>query len=100
MAAATRTVARYVDGEVVQRLLKALDFTFFLATTTIYTTSFGDWYDTPNGISIIAFFALALTFLCLLLLRDLGLYKVSALVNGTWTFAKSAAALTIAGCAA
>ncbi len=99
-AVATRTVARYVDGEVVQRLLKALDFTFILATTTIYTTSFGDWYGTPNGISIIAFFSLALTFLCLLLLRDLGLYKVSTMVNGTWTFAKSAAALIIAGCAA
>ena len=99
-AVAARTVARYVDGEVVQRLLKALDFTFFLAIAMFYTTSFGDWYDTPNGVSIIAFFSLALTFLCLLLLRDLGLYKVSALVNGGWTLLKSAAALIIAGFAA
>jgi len=99
-AVAARTVARYVDGEVVQRLLKAVDFTFLLATSMFYTTSFADWYGTPNGVSIIAFFSLALTFLCLLLLRDLGLYEVSALVNGAWTFLKSAAALSIAGSAA
>ena len=41
-----------------------------------------------------------MTFLCLLLLRDLGLYKASALVNGGWTFLKSAATLIIAGGAA
>jgi Undecaprenyl-phosphate glucose phosphotransferase len=99
-AVAAKAASRYVDGEVVQRLLKALDFTVFFATTMFYTTSFAGRFDTPNGVSIIAFFALALTFLCLLLLRDLGLYKVSALVNGGWTFLKSSAALIIAGCAA
>jgi len=99
-AVAAKTASRYVDGEVVQRLLKALDFTVFFATAMFYTTSFAGRFDTPNGVSIIAFFSLALTFLCLLLLRDLGLYKASALVNGGWTFLKSAATLIIAGCAA
>jgi Undecaprenyl-phosphate glucose phosphotransferase len=95
---AAKTASRYVDDEVVQRLLKGLDFTVFFATTMFYTATFA--VHAPNGVSIIAFFALALTFLCLLLLRDLGLYKASALVNGGWTFLKSAAALIITGCAA
>ena len=99
-AVAAKAASRYVDGEVVQRLLKALDFTVFFATAMFYTTSFAGRFDAPNGTSIIAFFSLALTFLCLLLLRDLGLYKASALVNGGWTFLKSAATLIIAGCAA
>jgi Undecaprenyl-phosphate glucose phosphotransferase len=94
---AAKAASRYVDGEVVQRLLKALDFTAFFATLMFYTTSFAGRFDTPNGVSIIAFFSLALTFLSLLLLRDLGLYKASALVNGGWTFLKSAATLIIAG---
>ena len=99
-AVAAKVASRYVDGEVVQRLLKALDFSVFFATAMFYTTSFADRFETPNGVSIIAFFSLALTFLSLLLLRDLGLYKASALVNGGWTFLKSAATLIIAGCAA
>jgi Undecaprenyl-phosphate glucose phosphotransferase len=97
-AVAAKTASRYVDGEVVQRLLKALDFTAFIATTMFYTATFT--VHAPNRTSIIAFFSLALTFLCLLLLRDLGLYKASALVNGGWTFLKSAATLIIAGSAA
>lgn len=100
MTAAAKAASRYVDGEVVQRLLTVLDFTVFFATAMFFTTSFAGRFDNPNGVSIIAFFSLALTFLCLLLLRDLGLYKASALVNGGWTFLKSAATLIIAGCAA
>src|SRR3990170_457668 len=97
---AAKTSSRYVDDEVVQRLLKAMDFTVFLATAMFYTATFASRPDAPNGTSIIAFFSLALAFLCLLLLRDLGLYKASALVNGYWTFLKSAAAVIIAGAAA
>ena len=99
-AVAAKVASRYVDGEVVQRLLKALDFSVFFATAMFYTTSFAERFEMTNGVSIIAFFSLALTFLSLLLLRDLGLYKASALVNGGWTFLKSAATLIIAGCAA
>jgi Undecaprenyl-phosphate glucose phosphotransferase len=97
-AVAAKAASRYVDGEVVQRLLKALDFTVFFATTMFYTATFA--VHAPNGTSIIAFFSFALTFLCLLLLRDLGLYKASALVNGGWTFLRSASAVIIAGAVA
>src|SRR3990170_2661892 len=97
---AAKTASRYVDDEVVQRLLKAMDFTVFFATAMFYTATFASRSDASNGTSIIAFYSLALTFLCLLLLRDLGLYKASALVKGNWTFLKSAAAVIIAGAAA
>ncbi len=99
-AVAAKAASRYVDGEVVERLLKALDFSVFFSTAMFYTASFADRFDTPNGVPIIAFGSLALAFLSLLLLRDLGLYKATALVNGGWTFLKSAATLIIAGCAA
>jgi Undecaprenyl-phosphate glucose phosphotransferase len=95
---AAKTASRYVDDEVVQRLLKAMDFTVFFATTMLCTATFTA--HVPNGTSIIAFFSLALTYLCLLLLRDLGLYKASAMVNGGWTFLRSASAVIIAGAAA
>ncbi len=98
--AAAKAASRYVDGEVVQRLLKALDFIIFFAAAMLYTTSFAGRLEAPNEVSIIAFFSLALTFLSLLLLRDFGLYRTSALVNGGWTFLKSAATLIIAGGAA
>ena len=81
---AAKTASRYVDDEVVQRLLKAMDFTVFFATTMFYTATFA--VHASNGTSIIAFFSLALSFLCLLLLRDLGLYRASAMVNGGWPF--------------
>ena len=87
----------YVDDEVVQRLLKALDFLVFFAMASFYSTVFASRFDFPNGAAIVTFFSLALAPLCILLLRDLGLYKASALPNGGWTFLKSAATLFITG---
>ncbi len=87
----------YVDDEVAQRLLKALDSTVFFATATFCSTVFATRLDLPNGVSIITFFSLTLALLCVLLLRDLGLYKPSALVNGGRSFLKSAATLAITG---
>ena len=94
---ATNAAKSYVDDEVVQRLLKALDFVVFFATATFCSTVFAERLDVPNGASIITFFSLTLALLCVLLLRDLGLYKSSALVNGGWSFLKSAATLVITG---
>jgi len=97
---ATNTVKSYVDNEVVQRLLKAMDFMVFFAAATFYSTAFAGRLDLPNAASVITFFSLALAFLCVLLLRDLGLYKAPALLSGGWTFLKAASALFITGCAA
>ena len=72
-SAAAKTASRYVDDEVVQRLLKAADFLVFFATAMSYSTALADRLDIPNGAAIIIFFPLALSFLCILLLRDLGL---------------------------
>ena len=97
---AEKTASRYVDDEVVQRLLKAMDFLVFFATASFYSTAFANRSDIPNGAAIITFFSLALAFLCILLLRDLGLYKASALLNGGWAFLKSTATTFITGVAA
>ncbi len=97
---AAKTASRYVDDEVVQRLLKAMDFLVFFATASFYSTAFAGPSDIPNGAAIITFFSLALAFLCVLLLRDLELYKAPALLNGGWAFMKSAATAFITGVAA
>ena len=97
---ATDTVKSYVDNEVVQRLLKAMDFLVIFATATFYSTAFAARLDVPNGASIITFFSLALAFLGVLLLRDLGLYRAPALLSAGWTFLKATSALFIIGCAA
>jgi Undecaprenyl-phosphate glucose phosphotransferase len=97
---ATNTVKSYVDNEVVQRLLKAMDFIVFFATATFYSTAFAGRLDLPNGASVITFFSLALAFLCVLLLRDLGLYRAPALLSGGWAFLKATSTLFIIGCAA
>jgi Undecaprenyl-phosphate glucose phosphotransferase len=99
-SAAAKTASRYVDDEVVQRLLKAADFLVFFATAMSYSTALADRLDIPNGAAIIIFFSLALSFLCILLLRDLGLYKAPALLNGGWGFLKSTATAFITGVAA
>ena len=96
-SAAAKTALRYVDDEVVQRLLKVMDFLVFFATAIFYSTAFAGRHDIPNGIAIISFFALGLALLCVMFLRDLGLYKVPALVNGGWAFLKSTATLFITG---
>ncbi len=97
---AAKTASRYVDNEVVQRLLKAMDFLVFFATASFYSTAFASRFDMPNAAAIITFFSLALALLCILLLRDLGLYKAPALQNGGWTFLKSTATASIIGIAA
>ena len=86
---AAKTALRYVDDEVVQRLLKAMDFLVFFATATFYSTALAGRHDIANGPAIISFFALALALLCVMFLRDLGLYKVSALISGGWVFLQS-----------
>ena len=97
---AAKAAPRYVDDEVVQRLLKTMDFLVFFATAAFYSTAFAGRLDISNGVSIITFFSLVLSFLCILFLRDLGLYKAPALLNGGWSFLKSTAAVYITGVAA
>ena len=97
---AVKTASKYVDDEVVQRLLKVMDFLVFFTTAIFYTTAFAGRPDIPNKAAIIAFFALELALLCVMLLRDLGLYKAPALLNGGWTFLEATATIFITGFAA
>ena len=84
----------------VQRLLKVLDFLVFFTTAIFYTTAFAGPPDIPNKAAIITFFALELALLCVMLLRDINLYKAPALLNGSWTFLEASATTFITGFAA
>ncbi|WP_119388905.1 undecaprenyl-phosphate glucose phosphotransferase [Taklimakanibacter lacteus] len=70
----------YIDVEVLQRLLKGLDF-IVLALGGLAIT-FGLAPRTPGNDALIGFFTLELTFLCMLAMRSLGLYDIAALRHG------------------
>lgn len=70
----------YIDVEVLQRLLKGLDF-IVLALGGLAIT-FGLAPRMPGNDALIGFFTLELTFLCMLAMRSLGLYEIAALRRG------------------
>jgi Undecaprenyl-phosphate glucose phosphotransferase len=91
------SVLRYVDEEVVKRLLKATDFFVLFLSTILLSTITSLNPLLANSQAIIGFFSLSLSYLCLLTLRELGLYQPEALVNGRWIFVKSFSAVFICG---
>lgn len=84
----------YIDVEVVQRLLKGLDFVV-LALIGL-TLTFGMASKAGNE-PLVGFFALELTFLSMLALRSLGLYGVASLRHGLRSILLSIATCAIAG---
>jgi Undecaprenyl-phosphate glucose phosphotransferase len=90
-------VLKYVDEEVVKRLLKVLDFVVFFTTALILSTLFANQPPVPNQGAIIGFFALEIAFLCVFIIRDLKLYEPQFLVNGRWIFGKTASSILICG---
>ena len=77
---------KYVDEEVVKRLLKVLDFAVFFSTALVLSTIFARLPGVPNQGAIIGFFALQVALLSVFIIRDLQLYEPSSLVNGCWIF--------------
>jgi Undecaprenyl-phosphate glucose phosphotransferase len=88
---------KYVDEEVVKRLLKFLDFTIFFSTALILSTIFASFPPTPNQGAIIGFFALQIALLNVFVIRDLRLYEPKSLVNGRWIFGKTSSSILICG---
>ena len=79
---------KFADGEVFQRLLKTTDALVMFAgglATTLWSVARFD-AATPSSAG---FFVLFLGFLCLYVLRGLGLYQFENLANGTLTAIKS-----------
>lgn len=91
----SRTIGRYVDAEVGERLMKAAD-AFVLGLGSLAFTSLAAGADrAPEA----GFIALTVTFFSLFALRSTGLYEPRAWGSGFMVMAKSFAVALIAGLA-
>jgi len=70
----------YIDVEVLQRLLKGLDFIILALGGLAITFRLAP--KVPGDDALIGFFVLGLTFLSMLAMRSLGLYDIASLRNG------------------
>lgn len=87
---------RFVDGAVAERLLKVVDFTVLALGALIIGLRSAVSGNPVTPVSI-AFFALTLAFLCILLLRALDLYKPGYLATGVTSATFSCAVAAVAG---
>jgi Undecaprenyl-phosphate glucose phosphotransferase len=88
---------RYVESEVVQRILKVMDFLLLSATAVVISVLFATRPVPGEAAVIIGFFAAELALLCLFALRSLGLYQVGALTRGVPTVLKAISVCFVAG---
>ena len=89
-------VDRYVDREVVQRILKFLDaMALFGASILISLMSAIDLDATTP--QVIGFLAVELALVCVFAMRGLGLYKVAAMTQGAWTALRATATCFVIG---
>ncbi|NJM28901.1 MAG: undecaprenyl-phosphate glucose phosphotransferase [Rhizobiales bacterium] len=96
-ASASTAEPRYVDHEVVQRAVKGADALALMLAGLVASSAPGVLAARPDAPAIIGFMLILLALSALLVLRGLGLYQVSALVTGRWTFLKSLSAAFIVG---
>jgi Undecaprenyl-phosphate glucose phosphotransferase len=73
---------RFIDGEVLQRLLKLYDFALLTAAGLALSLLSAKGLDSPSAAPAAGFFALELAFLCALAIRSLGFYDIRALSDG------------------
>ena len=90
-------VLKYVDEEVIKRLLKVLDFTVFFFAALVFSTLFSMLPTVPNQSAVVGFFAVITALLNIFIIRDLELYESKSLVNGWWIFAKTSSSIIICG---
>ena len=87
----------YIDVEVLQRLLKGLDFGVLGLGAFVLTVGLAHMPATADHDALIGFFALELVLLSMFAMRALGLYEVAALRHGLRCIALSFAACLLAG---
>ncbi|WP_373504567.1 undecaprenyl-phosphate glucose phosphotransferase [Aestuariivirga sp.] len=81
---------RYVDREIVQRILKFLDAgVLFAASIFISLLSATDLSTTTP--QVIGFLAIELSLVCVFAMRSFGLYDVGAMTQGPWTALRATA---------
>ena len=95
---ATGPVNRYVDREIVQRLLKIGDLAFlFVASIFISLLSAREEGIVAGGVQTIGFLATELALICVFAMRSLDLYGVQALTRGVWSTVRGIATCTVIG---
>lgn len=88
---------RYVDIEVVQRLLKGADSLVMSLGAIAVSVATATSLENPDAAAIIGFLALEIAFLSILAMRSLGLYEPRALLDAVKNAALSLAASYVAG---
>ena len=73
----------YIDVEVAQRLLKALDFIILSLGALAITLDTVRLTSARDNDALIGFFCLELVLLSMLAMRSLGLYEITSLRNGS-----------------
>jgi Undecaprenyl-phosphate glucose phosphotransferase len=87
---------RYVDREVVQRILKCLDVVV-LFCASIFVSLLSAVSASATSPQVIGFLAAELAFVCIFAMRALGLYDVKAMTQPAWTALRATASCFIAG---
>ena len=87
---------RYVDREVVQRILKFVDLGVLLCASVVISLLcvVDQSKTTPQ---VIGFLALELSLICVFTMRSLGLYDVRAMTEGAWTALRATACCFLVG---
>ncbi len=93
--AATR-IDRYVDREVVQRLLKVLDAGVLFGASVIISLASARHLGAASA-SAIGFLAAELALICVFAMRALDLYEIQALTRGFWAALLASASCFIIG---
>jgi Undecaprenyl-phosphate glucose phosphotransferase len=89
-------ISRYVDREVVQRILKFLDLVVLLSASVLISLVCAR--DLLNSSAqVIGFLAVELSLVCVFSMRSLGLYDVRALTQGSWTALRATACCFVLG---
>jgi Undecaprenyl-phosphate glucose phosphotransferase len=88
---------RYVDEEVIQRLIKGFDFAFLTTLAVALSIYFADTSPGDNRSALLGALAAVLGLSCLLVMRNLGLYRIPGLVHGMQTFLKGLGVVAVCG---
>jgi Undecaprenyl-phosphate glucose phosphotransferase len=92
-----RATSRYVDREVVQRILKFADFVAVFVAASLALIAAAMPPVAERAAISIGFLAAEISLLCVFILRSAGLYDVSALTGGLWTSMRAGLATFLAG---
>ncbi len=94
---ARRERSGYIDSEVVERLLKGIDFSFLTVITVFVSTLTLLPNENQNQSALIGAFSLFVSFLCLLFMRSFKLYEPRGLADGPLTLTRSVIATLACG---